>query len=105
MKEDLSKEHAPRPALLDIVKLDGRWAQVIVGGGYVNYLSENQVREIEWNEYTFKKRWGLSVDTLIELGQSFTQKEVDNIHWGPEEIQHPQLKRQVTVFGEYQSKK
>jgi hypothetical protein len=93
------------PNQLDIVKINGRWAQI---GGMSNnitrYLDDNSTEEVNWDDFNFE-RIGLSVFDAIDVrGEIFTDTETDNIHWGPEEIKNPDLKMEVWVFGEYTKK-
>jgi hypothetical protein len=99
------REHAV-PALLDVVKLDGRWAQVRGGGGAILFLDNGEARPIEWGNYRMVRSFGASqaIDFVQEQGERFTDEEIERVHWGPEEERHPELKKQVRVFGEYVSK-
>jgi hypothetical protein len=100
-----SAQRTPRPSLLDIAKIDGSWAQVVGAGNRVNYLQTRKSVQINWDDYTLVQRWGQVVKLLQErYGQNFTRQEIANIHWGPEQAGNPELKRLVTVFGEYMKK-
>lgn len=98
------KEATPRPNTLDIVKINGRWAQT--NGNMVKYLDDGCEVSIDWSSFNFVKDWaGHTVGLLMEQGQSFTPNEVAMVHWGPEQEEYPDLKKEVSVFGEYTSKK
>ena len=93
-----------RPALLDIVKIDGRWAQVGGAGRVVRYLDTNEEARIDWSGYTLEKRVDRAIRNLDSVGLSMTEDEKSRIHWGSEQKEHPQLREEVTVFGTYHSK-
>jgi hypothetical protein len=96
-----TREPTPRPNLLDVVKIDGRWAQVILSGRDIAYLDDGTSVEINWDNFIVVKEWkGLPVWKVRE-STYFTDKELGHIHWGPEQKQHPHLKEEVRVFGEY----
>jgi hypothetical protein len=92
-------EPTPVPAILDVVKIDGRWAQVIYGGGVVRFLDDNSAQPIEWDDYLLAQPIHSQVR---ELRSQFTDNEVANIHWGASDPDY--LKLEVDVFGEYQRK-
>ncbi|MDP3956589.1 MAG: hypothetical protein Q8P97_01160, partial [bacterium] len=95
-----------RPELLDVVKIDGRWAQVIIGGDTVSFLDTGEKEPIDWSEYELTSVFRGAVFDVMKLpGQEFKEEEIDNIRWGPEAKKHPELKLEVRVFGEYVSKK
>ena len=59
---------------------------------------------INWDNFKLTKDWrGLPVSYIKELTK-FSDKEIEHIHWGPEEKQHPYLKGVVAVFGEFEKK-
>ena len=97
-------EPTPRPNLLDVVKIDGRWAQVKGAGNYVTHLDDNSWVAIKWDDFKLTKDWkGLSV-IVVKGSTDFTEKELKRIHWGPEQEQHPELREAVSVFGEFEKK-
>ena len=111
---DLSKGKSvegqyPRP--LDIIKIDGRWAQIIhIGEGpnhrsRIRYLDDMSSSEVYLSLYALKKIYNVGVNLAVEAGLEFTRTELKNIYWGSEEAKHPELKLIVTVFGEYETKK
>lgn len=98
------KEQTPRPHLLDIVKIDGRWAQVILGGRHIRYLDDESEVSINWDDFLLTKDWkGWPVGD-VKKSASFTEEELKHIHWGPEQEQHPYLREEVRVFGEFERK-
>ena len=97
------------PQLLDVVKIDGRWAQVITEDA-VKYLDNQQIEKINWQDYRFQpiKRKDCSectrvwVNDLLEARQ-ISSEEYNNLHWGPEQEKNPNLRDYITVFGEFKS--
>ena len=91
-----------KPNLLDIARIDERWVQVCFDRCHIMYLNNSSFKRINWNDYKLVRSLpGLSVGYLIQHGERFTNQEVANIHWGPEDKEHPNLKLEVRVFGEY----
>jgi len=99
--------------LLDVVKIDGRWAQVILGGKTVRYLDDKSETFINWDDYNcrfFDKykeggRTNVWVLDLVEENQ-ITQNEYESVVWGS--INEPPTefnKRFVTVFAIYTKKR
>jgi hypothetical protein len=104
--ENQEAQPMPKPAILDVVKIDGRWAQIRHGGNVVNFLDDNSAEPIDWNEYRLSKSYdNLSVKAIMQVyGEKFTEDEIKNIHWGSEQNQNPELRQEVTAFGEYVKK-
>ncbi len=99
-----STEPTPRPNLLDVVKIDGHWAQVVGGGKLLLYLDDKSTESIDWNDFKFTKDWkGLPV-SFVRESVDFTEKELKRIHWGPEQKYNPSLREEVSVFGEFEKK-
>lgn len=102
--------HEEYPATLDIVRIDGRWAQVSSASEdpwipiIVNYLDDNASSNIDLSSYSLKKRYQVALRLAEEAGLRFTQTERDNVRWGDEQAEHPKLKLEVIVFGEYERK-
>ena len=91
-----------RPAQLDIVKINGRWAQVVGARGAVKYLNDLTEEQIDWNNYELIKPISQRLKEVLSFGtEKFSGEEIDNIHWGSEQKLYPNLKKQVTVFGEF----
>ena len=101
-----SEEQTPRPHLLDGVKSDGRWAQVIWDGDYIRYLDdESEVpTKINWDDFRLTRDWKEIPVWEVKKSASFTQAELERIHWGPEQDQNPQLREEVDVFGEFEKR-
>lgn len=96
-----------RPKSRDIVKIDGRWAQTTGDGAeesVVVFLDDGSFVRINWNDYNLEKRFDFL--TVKEIKSHLTPEEIKNIHWGSaeEEKNHPRLKEEVRVFGEYVKK-
>ena len=107
--ENIPSPEGQLPELLDIVKIDGKWAQVKSGGGetsLVLFLEDNQGADINWSEYQLTRTFNsLPVGTVEQVfGEKFSEEELDNVRWGPEQEQTPALKKQVRVFGEFVKK-
>lgn len=97
------------PATLDIVKIDGRWAQVIsaqqsgikIDGDSttLRWLDNKSGDSIDITDYRLKIYANF---TASMFRQMFSDIEFENIHWGEDDTL--ELKGKVTVFGEYVSK-
>lgn len=94
------------PDLLDIVKLDGRWAQVKLGGETVTFLDDGTEMDVDWNAYRLARPFhSLAANFLKDqFGEEIPDGELARAHWGPEEKEHPELKGQIRVFGEFVKK-
>ena len=91
------------PSLLDVVKIDGRWAQVRAGGRSILFLDSGEAKQINWSEYDLKKYVHQAMHYLPE-SKELTPDELMRIHWGPEQETKPSLKLQCTYFGDFKSK-
>lgn len=92
------------PNLLDIVKIDGKWMQVMGGGGLIKLLQTGEVRLIDWRHYNFAKSFtGSSVFNVTVLDEEkFTKEEMENMHHIAEtQDEYPEIKLQTKVFGEF----
>lgn len=98
----ISPEVTPQPHLLDVVKINGRWAQVI-DLKYVKYLDNENVEEINWDEFNWQRGKNIAVRDLIDH-QEIDRQQYMTIHWGSEQEERPHLRDFVTVFGEYNKK-
>ena len=97
------RETFERPHELDVVKIDGRWAQA-KSSARITYLDDMSDALIDWHDYRMIKDWkGWMVQIVKEI-TAFSAQELKNIHWGPEEKEHPHLKEVVSVFGEFEKK-
>lgn len=113
----IEKDHKKfRPALLDVINIDGRWAQVGPASDKIRFLDErvqdkNKTHIVNWDEYEFefvfpdklKIQYQASVQDLLNKGM-ISQKEFDVVHWGPEQEEHPYLRGQVSIGGVYKKK-
>lgn len=95
------------PGLHDLVKLDGRWAQVqsAPNESVVIYLDDGSTARVVWSEYDLVRHADSHVRLQEMQGERFTDDELRNIRWGSEQDEHPDLVREVHVFGEFTSRK
>lgn len=105
-----------RPALLDVIKIDGRWAQVGPVSDMIKFLDDKaegktDAHIVNWDEYEFeflfpdkiKIQYQASVQDLLNKGM-ISQREYNVVHWGPEQEENPYLRGQVSVSGIYKKK-
>lgn len=96
------------PELLDVVKIDGRWAQVVGRGDKLTFLSDGTIADVDWSEYVLVKNYkGRAVKLVEEFdGESFTDEEISRIHWeaGHAEDEAKKLAQEVSVFGIFEKK-
>ncbi len=96
------------PPELEIVRIEGRWAQVISGSTYVKYLSDPQSPvSISWEDWKLVKLYtsDVVVARFLEIDRNaFDDSELSAIHWGAEQKENPELKKQVHVFGAFEKK-
>jgi len=102
--ENIQKAEKRGPATLDIVRIDGRWAQVVS-----SQINEEDETTLVWladksngnvnlrKDYKLKQFYGSHAGILIPL---FSKEEFINIHWASGENH---LRGEVKVFGEYES--
>ena len=110
MRNMFEEEHSPletkRPDIMQLAKIDGRWAQVVGGGDHATFLDDGETVEIDWNHYQLIQPIDLSLETLMKTHEEFfheellTSEEFDRIHYAGSESD-PILKQQVRVSGEY----
>lgn len=108
-----NRQSAPCPHLLDVVQVDGRWAQVIMTGklnNTIKYLDDQSIEHIKWEEFDCKTFSKYPNTTFIYVGDllregKISPNEYEKIHWGPEQEEYPFLKKNVEVFGIYTRKK
>ncbi len=106
---DVSKSK-DKPALLDIVRIDSRWAQVAGnprsdGTMPVRFLDDRSVGTLDFgiHELTKQYRQRMSLGfAIMDYKVELTKGEIANVRWGSEEAEHPELKLEVRVFGEYE---
>jgi len=112
--ENEGKEPTPHPNLLDVVKIDNHWAQVLLGGDHIRYLEDGSVEIINWDDYNYKPaeykyhdnktHQVIRVGDLAESGQ-INPEQLLKVHWdGETERKSPNIRNAVTVFGEYTKK-
>lgn len=99
-------------SMLDIVKIDGRWAQIVGGlthrgdadGQSVIFL-DNKSRALEYvdfREYKLARHLDRSVRNMLASGE-MSQNDSKNIHWDSDNI-GTDLALEVTVFDEFVKK-
>ena len=104
---DAPKEELP--STLDIVKVDGRWAQVF------SYSSEGGLISFYWLGDTEKRPTTIRYDdleiekypirtTVKDIEDEFTEQQLDSLHYAAGE-NTPAMKRHIRVFGELRTKK
>jgi hypothetical protein len=90
------------PGALDIIKLEDRWAQVLISHTFlVKYLDSKEIERVNKDEYILIEEYNLPIKTLQKLGVEFKEKEIKNIRYGIEQEYFPGLKTEVNVFGKY----
>ena len=104
--EEAEREHEPTlPSNLDVIKVVDRWGQIIAtrcSSLTVKFLVENQLCDVVLDDYKIIKPWhSVTIERAREMGADIAEQDIKNVRWGPEEEQHPELKGQVRVFGEY----
>ena len=108
---DLNFVRNSYPKTLDIIRINSRWAQISAGiieedhtyPILVRYLDDQSCEQIFLNRYRIKKRYGYDVGFALRLARvQFTEEEIANIHWGDEQLDHPYLKLEVILYGEFE---
>ena len=101
-------EPAPRPSLLDIIRIDGRWAQIGPSQDTFSFLDDHgrAMQSMNWNEYRLVRKYnGVQVGTYRRFEpDQMSDEDFENIVWGEELKDNPHLRKLVTVFGEYERK-
>ena len=107
-----NKETPPLPGTLDLIILDGRFAQCINasrgGGMTVMFIEDRSVVSIPFRrlyEYKYEKP-PRGIFTAIDLVKDvlMSEKQLKMVHWGPEQKKHPYLREEVAFFGTYTKK-
>ncbi len=97
----------PRPGTLDIIKINGRWGQVIgpsTNNALVKLLDTNEVIDFNYNDFNLVRQWNTAHYLLnVRFDETVPDAEMRNAHYSADSDE-PQMKNQITVFGEYQSK-
>jgi hypothetical protein len=108
-----SQEPTPEPNLLDVVKIDRRWAQVGPVINYIAFLDEGgfgraNPREINWDDYNCEKfdKYKCNNSTNVWVSDLVSEDQISPdeymaIHWGSEELTNPRIRDFVTVFAKY----
>lgn len=96
-----------QPDVGDVVRLDGRWAQVFSGPeeSYVSYLDDGSTETVHWADYELTRRLGSHVMLVQQQEHAFTDEELERVRWGSEQEKTPHLKGEVRVFGEFTRRK
>lgn len=105
--EHKETESAPWFSLLDIIKIDGKWAQIEGpllkrgerGRQLVHYLYDDSWSHIDFNEYKLVNHLDSYVDHMLKEGQ-ITNSEFERIKWDGDNI-GTKLSLLVNVFGEF----
>lgn len=111
-RESIKKEaerELEYPPTLDIIKVDGRWAQIYRSGIAeisVNYLDNNEYGILNLNEFELVRKYDTHINMLDQFNEKISEVEIQNIYYDsettklPEDVQHIR-KGLVHVFGEY----
>lgn len=100
----IAEEEKNGPMPLDIIKIDGRWAQVMapqissLDTTAIVWLDDKSGDSIDILDYKLKQYYGCTSGILRPF---FSDDEFKNIHWASGET-GDYLKSQVNVFGEYE---
>lgn len=105
------REQGELAADLDLVQIDGRWAQILLGGDAVHYFDDGSQVAIDWDEYNLvrKIQVGLINLDLFAKDIQFPQEFIDKIHWEQTiEGEDPNITRKkrmnIHVFGIFEKK-
>ncbi|NMC51703.1 hypothetical protein GYA54_03180 [Candidatus Kuenenbacteria bacterium] len=98
-----------RPDPLDIIKINGRWAQVFGAGSpdeIIRYLDgDEEYSRIYFNKLELLNKWETGAINLKAIyGVELPEEIVAKAKGGYEEEEDPELKVHITVFGEYVDK-
>ncbi|MGI0100429.1 MAG: hypothetical protein ACREBH_01780 [Candidatus Micrarchaeaceae archaeon] len=108
-KPAMPKHHGFAPAMLDLVRIDGRWAQIVTTVDTDKYCSPTAVYldknrslvGLDKDEYRLSRVYDMDLGHI--KGISMTPGEFANVHWGDNEKEYPRLKLMVRVFGDFES--
>ncbi len=103
------KESEPEPwfELLDIVKIDGRWAQ-IVGAlreknpgeeQLITYLDDGSPGYVDFQKYELSRLLATHVAKILKAGE-LSEDEFKNVRWDSDNI-GTKMSLHVHVFGEF----
>ncbi len=103
------KQEVPKPRLLDIVQIDGHWAQVGPVQDMVKFLDNpgGNAVIVDWNNYRFQKFYisdksnvpGGSVKDLFDR-EMITEEEYWAIHCAGKD-ENPNYRGEMNIFGIY----
>ncbi len=110
-KAAIEKQEMIYPANLDVVMIDGKWAQILSAPikhaqklFTIRFLSgQGPIKHINFDDLSTVRKINICVGDVGIFGFKFNQDELDKIYWGPETEKKPELKKEVMVFAEYQS--
>lgn len=100
IEENNEAESLPSP--LDVIKIDGKWAQVRAGGRIILFLDGGEAKQIDWSDYELKRYIHQALEYLPE-GKELTQDELMRIYWAEPDTK-VSLKLQCTYFGDFRKK-
>ncbi len=99
-------------SMLDIVKIDGRWAQIVGGlthrgdadGQSVIFLDDKSrtLAYVDFREYKLDRHLDRYVKNFLATGE-MSPEEFKNVYWDSDNI-GTDLALDVTVFGEFSKK-
>lgn len=108
---DRREKAVPQPRILDIVQIDGRWAQVGPTEDSVKFLDDPKQEQVvvDWQNFRFERFYssdksnvpGGSVRLLVEKGM-ISDDEYMAIHC-PGKEERPDYRLEMTVFGIFQT--
>lgn len=106
----MEKEPIPEnrlPAILDIIKLDGRWAQILIPASkdaLIRYLDDKSYSHIDFSCYKLDHLVNLKIHNYkLVYKTEFPLEAQENVYYDAES-QDPGLIRLVKIHGFYTSK-
>jgi hypothetical protein len=101
-------EKIPQPGTLDVVMIDGRWAQYLGGSG-IAWLDTGEQALINLADYVVERELNFNVDLVNQMQEagketlSLSEAEIARIHWQADNnTRH--LQGQVNIYGVLVSK-
>lgn len=95
-------EKIPQPGTLDIMMIDGRWAQYLGGG--ITWLDTGEQMLINLADYVVEREVNFNVDLVNQMQQvgrdtlSLSEAEIARIHWQAGNNTR-YLQGQVNIYG------
>lgn len=94
------------PRGLDVIRLDGRWAQVVSGAeptATVRYLDDGSVEQsLDLSAFDLVRTLQTHVGMLEQQpGGGLSDEERARLHFGPEQRANPDVVNDIRVYGEY----